>query len=144
MCQGPLVSFSSLFETNCCSRDHNTFAWISTRLFARIAVASSMDQSFYSLSPDDRSLLLCSREFSHRIKSISMSSFTDTEVQNIVKCGGNNAAQKYWLAKFDVNSQSNSRLNARDRVRNFIRDCYIDRRYVTPFLYRRNLLSCLD
>ncbi|RHY12604.1 hypothetical protein DYB36_002365 [Aphanomyces astaci] len=32
---------------------------------------------------------LISREFSHRIKSISMSTFTDTEVKNIVKFGGN-------------------------------------------------------
>ncbi|OQS02322.1 ADP-ribosylation factor GTPase-activating protein AGD14-like [Thraustotheca clavata] len=70
------------------------------------------------------------REFSHRIKSISMSSFSDTEVNNIVKHGGNDAAQKYWLARFDVNSQPSSNLNARDRIRNFIRDAYIDRRWV--------------
>ncbi|KDO29191.1 hypothetical protein SPRG_05433 [Saprolegnia parasitica CBS 223.65] len=70
------------------------------------------------------------REFSHRIKSISMSSFTDTEVFNIVKHGGNDAARKYWLARFDINTQPSSNLNARDRIRNFIRDTYIDRRWV--------------
>ncbi|CAK4656853.1 hypothetical protein LEN26_000146 [Aphanomyces euteiches] len=70
------------------------------------------------------------REFSHRIKSISMSTFTDTEVKNMVKFGGNDAAQKYWLARFDVNSQPSSNLNSRDRIRNFIRDVFIDRRWV--------------
>ncbi|ETW02012.1 hypothetical protein H310_06530 [Aphanomyces invadans] len=70
------------------------------------------------------------REFSHRIKSISMSTFTDTEVNNIIKVGGNEAAHKYWLARFDVNSQPSSNLNSRDRIRNFIRDVYIDRRWV--------------
>ncbi|EQC33601.1 hypothetical protein, variant [Saprolegnia diclina VS20] len=59
-----------------------------------------------------------------------MSSFTDTEVTNIVKHGGNDAARKYWLARFDVNTQPSSNLNARDRIRNFIRDTYIDRRWV--------------
>ncbi|ETV73881.1 hypothetical protein H257_11538 [Aphanomyces astaci] len=70
------------------------------------------------------------REFSHRIKSISMSTFTDTEVKNIVKFGGNEAAHKFWLARFDVNSQPSSNLNSRDRIRNFIRDVYVDRRWV--------------
>ncbi|KAF0719910.1 Aste57867_707 [Aphanomyces stellatus] len=70
------------------------------------------------------------REFSHRIKSISMSTFADTEVKNIIKVGGNEAAQKFWLARFDVNSQPNTKLNSRDRIRNFIRDVYVDRRWV--------------
>ncbi|OQR95087.1 hypothetical protein ACHHYP_00451 [Achlya hypogyna] len=70
------------------------------------------------------------REFSHRIKSISMSSFTDAEVSTIVQKGGNDAARKFWLADFDINTQPSSNLNARDRIRNFIRDAYIDRRWV--------------
>ncbi|RHY07360.1 hypothetical protein DYB25_009477 [Aphanomyces astaci] len=44
---------------------------------------------FVGPSPCPYSWYLISREFSHRIKSISMSTFTDTEVKNIVKFGGN-------------------------------------------------------
>lgn len=31
----------------------------------------------------------CSREFAHRVKSISMSKFTESEVKTLVKLGGN-------------------------------------------------------
>lgn len=31
----------------------------------------------------------CSREFAHRVKGISMSKFTEAEVKNLIKFGGN-------------------------------------------------------
>ncbi|KAG5176994.1 putative GTPase activating protein for Arf-domain-containing protein [Tribonema minus] len=40
------------------------------------------------------------REFSHRIKSVSLANFTDDEVRAIRK-GGNRASNDLWLAKYD-------------------------------------------
>ncbi|GLD91832.1 hypothetical protein PINS_up000365 [Pythium insidiosum] len=68
------------------------------------------------------------REFAHRIKSISMSKFTDTEVKNMIKFGGNEAAQKIWRAKHDA-SYRPSGGNDGERIRNFIRLTYIDRKW---------------
>lgn len=36
-----------------------------------------------------------SREFAHRVKSISMSKFTETEVKNMIKFGGNDVRGSY-------------------------------------------------
>jgi hypothetical protein len=42
------------------------------------------------VAPTDADCLAVgSREFGHRVKSISMSKFTDTEVKNMLKFGGN-------------------------------------------------------
>jgi hypothetical protein len=37
-----------------------------------------------------------SREFAHRIKSISMSKFTDIEVKNMIKFGGNEVSKRLY------------------------------------------------
>lgn len=76
-----------------------------------------------------RLISFLSREFAHRIKGISMSKFTDTEVKNLLKFGGNDAAQKYWRAKHDPNFRPNGGSEG-ERTRNFIRLTYIDRKYV--------------
>lgn len=69
------------------------------------------------------------REFAHRVKSISMSKFTESEVKNMIKLGGNEAAQKYWRAKHDPSFRPNGG-NDGERTRNFIRLTYIDRKWV--------------
>ncbi|KAE9350987.1 hypothetical protein PF008_g6169 [Phytophthora fragariae] len=69
------------------------------------------------------------REFAHRVKSISMSKFTESEVKNMVSHGGNEAAQKYWRAKHDPSFRPNGG-NDGERTRNFIRLTYIDRKWV--------------
>ncbi|KAG7401893.1 hypothetical protein PHYBOEH_009473 [Phytophthora boehmeriae] len=69
------------------------------------------------------------REFAHRVKSISMSKFTESEVKNMVKFGGNEAAQKYWRAKHDPSFRPNGGSDG-ERTRNFIRLTYIDRKWV--------------
>ncbi|GAB9468108.1 hypothetical protein Gpo141_00005434 [Globisporangium polare] len=69
------------------------------------------------------------REFAHRVKSISMSKFTESEVKTLVKLGGNEAAQKYWRAKHDPSFRPTGG-NEGDRTRNFIRLTYIDRKWL--------------
>ncbi|EGZ27978.1 hypothetical protein PHYSODRAFT_258326 [Phytophthora sojae] len=69
------------------------------------------------------------REFAHRVKSISMSKFTESEVKNMVGHGGNEAAQKYWRAKHDPSFRPNGGTDG-ERTRNFIRLTYIDRKWV--------------
>ncbi|KAF1790924.1 Arf GTPase activating protein [Phytophthora cactorum] len=67
------------------------------------------------------------REFAHRVKSISMSKFTESEVKNMINHGGNEAAQKYWRSKHDPSFRPNGGSDG-ERTRNFIRLTYIDRK----------------
>ncbi|CEG44892.1 Predicted GTPase-activating protein [Plasmopara halstedii] len=69
------------------------------------------------------------REFAHRVKSISMSKFTESEVKNMIKRGGNEAAQKFWRSKHDPSFRPNGGTDG-ERTRNFIRLTYIDRKWV--------------
>ncbi|ETI40183.1 hypothetical protein, variant 2 [Phytophthora nicotianae CJ01A1] len=69
------------------------------------------------------------REFAHRVKSISMSKFTESEVKNMINQGGNEAAQKYWRNKHDPSFRPNGGSDG-ERTRNFIRLTYIDRKWV--------------
>ncbi|KAF4047139.1 putative GTPase activating protein for Arf [Phytophthora infestans] len=69
------------------------------------------------------------REFAHRVKSISMSKFTESEVKNMINLGGNEAAQKYWRSKHDPSFRPNGGTDG-ERTRNFIRLTYIDRKWV--------------
>ncbi|KAK1948396.1 putative ADP-ribosylation factor GTPase-activating protein AGD14 [Phytophthora citrophthora] len=69
------------------------------------------------------------REFAHRVKSISMSKFTESEIKNMVNHGGNEAAQKYWRNKHDPSFRPNGGSDG-ERTRNFIRLTYIDRKWV--------------
>uniref|UniRef100_A0AAV1T3V3 Arf-GAP domain-containing protein n=1 Tax=Peronospora matthiolae TaxID=2874970 RepID=A0AAV1T3V3_9STRA len=69
------------------------------------------------------------REFAHRVKSISMSKFTEKEVQQLIDRGGNEAAQKYWRSRHDPTFRPNGG-NDGERTRNFIRLTYIDRKWV--------------
>ncbi|CAI5725433.1 unnamed protein product [Peronospora effusa] len=69
------------------------------------------------------------REFAHRVKSISMSKFTESEVKTMINHGGNEAAQKYWRSKHDPSFRPSGG-NDGERTRNFIRLTYIDRKWV--------------
>ncbi|TDH64982.1 uncharacterized protein CCR75_000223 [Bremia lactucae] len=69
------------------------------------------------------------REFAHRVKSISMSKFTESEVENMIKYGGNTAAQKFWRNKHDPSFRPTGGSDG-ERTRNFIRMTYIDRKWV--------------
>ncbi|KZV27458.1 hypothetical protein F511_02567 [Dorcoceras hygrometricum] len=68
------------------------------------------------------------REFTHRVKSVSMAKFTPQEVSSL-QGGGNASAREIYLKEWD--SQRNSLPNASniERLRDFIKHIYVDRRY---------------
>ncbi|GBG26418.1 Arf-GAP with GTPase, ANK repeat and PH domain-containing protein 2 [Hondaea fermentalgiana] len=68
------------------------------------------------------------REFSYRVKGISMSTFTDEEMQSI-RNGGNAIARKIWLAKYKEKDFPEPTPGQRDRIRKFIMYKYQDRRW---------------
>lgn len=68
------------------------------------------------------------REFTHRVKSVSMSKFTSQEVEALQN-GGNQRAREIYLKDWDFQRQrlpDNSNVN---KVRDFIKNVYVDRRY---------------
>ncbi|XP_075508972.1 uncharacterized protein LOC142545591 isoform X2 [Primulina tabacum] len=68
------------------------------------------------------------REFTHRVKSVSMAKFTPQEVSSL-QGGGNASAREIYLKEWD--SQRNSLPDASniERLRDFIKHIYVDRRY---------------
>lgn len=68
------------------------------------------------------------REFTHRVKSVSMAKFTPQEVSALQE-GGNASAREIYLKEWD--SQRNSLPDGSniDRLRDFIKHVYVDRRY---------------
>ncbi|PHT85791.1 hypothetical protein T459_07897 [Capsicum annuum] len=77
----------------------------------------------------------CSREFTHRVKSFSMAKFTSQEVEALQK-GGNQRAREIYLKCWDPQSQwlpnnryKISKLRNVDKVRDFIKTVYVDKRY---------------
>jgi len=68
------------------------------------------------------------REFSYRVKGISMSKFTEEEMSKI-KAGGNVKAKKIWLAKHREGEFQLPQPGQRSRVRKFIQQKYQDKRW---------------
>lgn len=69
------------------------------------------------------------REFGHKIKGISLSQWTVSEVEELERCG-NNVANEMWLAKWN-SSKDESEPNVEDPGirRNFLRQKYEDKRW---------------
>ncbi|XP_038890019.1 probable ADP-ribosylation factor GTPase-activating protein AGD14 isoform X3 [Benincasa hispida] len=69
------------------------------------------------------------REFTHRVKSISMAKFTSQEVSALQE-GGNQRAKEIYFKELDPQRHSfpDSRSNV-VRLRDFIKHVYVDRRY---------------
>ncbi|KAJ8570287.1 hypothetical protein K7X08_037259 [Anisodus acutangulus] len=68
------------------------------------------------------------REFTHRVKSVSMAKFTSQEVEALQK-GGNQRAREMYLKSWDSQNQwlpSNSNV---DKVRDFIKTVYVEKKY---------------
>ncbi|KAJ7976468.1 Arf GTPase activating protein [Quillaja saponaria] len=68
------------------------------------------------------------REFTHRVKSVSMAKFTLQDVEALQN-GGNQRAREIYLKDWDFQKQrlpDNSNVN---KIREFIRNVYVDRRY---------------
>ncbi|XP_057507305.1 probable ADP-ribosylation factor GTPase-activating protein AGD14 isoform X2 [Actinidia eriantha] len=68
------------------------------------------------------------REFTHRVKSVSMAKFTSQEVEALQK-GGNQRAREAFLKDWDPQRQRLPDSSNADKVREFIKNVYVDRRY---------------
>uniref|UniRef100_A0A2P2M5F2 Putative ADP-ribosylation factor GTPase-activating protein AGD14 isoform X1 n=3 Tax=Rhizophora mucronata TaxID=61149 RepID=A0A2P2M5F2_RHIMU len=68
------------------------------------------------------------REFTHRVKSVSMSKFTSQEVAALQE-GGNKHAREIYLKEWDPQHQSAPDSRNVERLRNFIKHIYVDGRY---------------
>ncbi|KAF5204936.1 Arf-gap domain and fg repeat-containing protein [Thalictrum thalictroides] len=68
------------------------------------------------------------REFTHRVKSVSMAKFTSQEVEALQR-GGNQRAREMFLKDWDLQRQRLPDSSNVDRVRGFIKNVYEDRKY---------------
>ncbi|XP_060177670.1 probable ADP-ribosylation factor GTPase-activating protein AGD14 isoform X1 [Lycium barbarum] len=68
------------------------------------------------------------REFTHRVKSVSMAKFTSQEVEALQK-GGNQRAREIYLKSWDPQSQWLPNNSNVDKVRDFIKTVYVEKRY---------------
>lgn len=68
------------------------------------------------------------REFTHRVKSVSMAKFTSQEVASLQE-GGNQRARDIYFKEWDSQRQSAPDSSNVERLRDFIKHVYVDRRY---------------
>ncbi|KAF9670315.1 hypothetical protein SADUNF_Sadunf13G0055700 [Salix dunnii] len=68
------------------------------------------------------------REFTHRVKSVSMSKFTSQEVE-VLQNGGNQRAREIYLKDWNHQRQRLPDNSKVDKVREFIKDVYVDKKY---------------
>ncbi|KAL9261691.1 putative ADP-ribosylation factor GTPase-activating protein AGD14 [Drosera capensis] len=68
------------------------------------------------------------REFTHRVKSVSMAKFTPQEVSSL-QTGGNERAREIYFKEWDSQKNSSPDSNNVDRLRDFIKHVYVDRRH---------------
>lgn len=69
------------------------------------------------------------REFTHRVKSVSMAKFTFQEVEALQK-GGNQRAREIYLKHWDSQRQRLPDNSNAEKVREFIRNVYVEKKYV--------------
>ncbi|XWS17223.1 hypothetical protein CRYUN_Cryun33cG0049900 [Craigia yunnanensis] len=68
------------------------------------------------------------REFTHRVKSVSMAKFTSQEVTALQE-GGNKRAKQIYFKEWDPQRNSVPDSSNVERLRDFIKHVYVDRRY---------------
>ncbi|KAL5729350.1 hypothetical protein ACHQM5_002320 [Ranunculus cassubicifolius] len=68
------------------------------------------------------------REYTHRVKSVSMAKFTSQEV-SALHGGGNERAREVYFKEWDPQRHSIPDSSNVERLRDFIRHVYVDRRY---------------
>ncbi|XP_057506172.1 probable ADP-ribosylation factor GTPase-activating protein AGD14 isoform X2 [Actinidia eriantha] len=68
------------------------------------------------------------REFTHRVKSVSMAKFTSQEV-SALQGGGNASAKEIYFKEWDPQRHSFPDSSNVERLRDFIKHVYVDRRY---------------
>ncbi|XP_008807338.2 probable ADP-ribosylation factor GTPase-activating protein AGD14 isoform X1 [Phoenix dactylifera] len=68
------------------------------------------------------------REFTHRVKSVSMAKFTKEEVDALQR-GGNQRAREIFLKDWDMQQMRLPYSSNADRIREFIRNVYVNKKY---------------
>lgn len=68
------------------------------------------------------------REFTHRVKSVSMAKFTSQEVDALQR-GGNQRAREIFLKDWDTQRQRLTDNSNLDKIREFIKHVYVEKRY---------------
>ncbi|WOL14718.1 putative ADP-ribosylation factor GTPase-activating protein AGD14 [Canna indica] len=68
------------------------------------------------------------REFTHRVKSISMAKFTSQEVEALQR-GGNQRAREIFLKDWDTERMRLPDSSNLDKLREFIKSVYVDKKY---------------
>ncbi|RVX11073.1 putative ADP-ribosylation factor GTPase-activating protein AGD14 [Vitis vinifera] len=68
------------------------------------------------------------REFTHRVKSVSMAKFTSQEVSSLQR-GGNERVKEFYFKEWDPQRHSFPDSSNIERLRDFIKHVYVDRRY---------------
>ncbi|PSS15610.1 ADP-ribosylation factor GTPase-activating protein AGD14 [Actinidia chinensis var. chinensis] len=68
------------------------------------------------------------REFTHRVKSVSIAKFTSQEV-SALQGGGNASAKEIYFKEWDPQRHSFPDSSNVERLRDFIKHVYVDRRY---------------
>ncbi|XP_062218546.1 probable ADP-ribosylation factor GTPase-activating protein AGD14 [Phragmites australis] len=68
------------------------------------------------------------REFTHRVKSVSMAKFTAQEV-TALQGGGNERAREIFFKEWDPHRNAYPDSSNADKLRNFIKHVYVERRY---------------
>lgn len=68
------------------------------------------------------------REFTHRVKSVSMAKFTPQEIASL-QAGGNERAKEIHFKDWDSQRQTAPDSSNVDKLRDFIKHVYVDRRY---------------
>eukprot|EP01117_Protostelium_nocturnum_P002751 TRINITY_DN1365_c0_g2_i3.p1 TRINITY_DN1365_c0_g2~~TRINITY_DN1365_c0_g2_i3.p1 ORF type:complete len:520 (+),score=209.27 TRINITY_DN1365_c0_g2_i3:135-1694(+) len=71
------------------------------------------------------------REFNHKIKSPSMSTFKEEEIQKL-QCQGNGVAKDTWRAKWSVRDFPEPEAGNTSKTREFIRATYVEKRWFVP------------
>ncbi|XP_057417338.1 probable ADP-ribosylation factor GTPase-activating protein AGD14 isoform X2 [Lotus japonicus] len=74
------------------------------------------------------------REFTHRVKSVSMAKFTAQEVSALQE-GGNQHAKEIYFKEWDPQRHSLPDSHNVDRLREFIKHIYVDRRFTGERTY---------
>ncbi len=70
------------------------------------------------------------RELSHKVKSITMSNWTLEEVEALEKSGGNVHDREFYMASHDPNVYPVPSTTNREKLREFIRMKYVDKKWV--------------
>lgn len=68
------------------------------------------------------------REFTHRVKSVSMAKFTSQEVEALQN-GGNQRARELFLKDWDMQNMKLPDSSYPDRIREFIKKVYVEKKY---------------